>query len=72
MQEGSHRSEAHQISPLARGLQRRASGAATERQGMSRPLLEFGGGSGDILRDLLHLRSVFEAEALISGAEGRD
>ena len=39
---------------------------------MSRPLLEFGGGSGDILRDLLHLRSVSEAEALISGAEGRD
>ena len=39
---------------------------------MSRPLLEFGGGSGDILRDLLHLRSVVEAEALISGAEGRD
>ena len=39
---------------------------------MSRPLLKFGGGSGDILRDLLHLRSVFEAEALISGAEGRD
>ena len=41
-------------------------------EGMSRPLLEFGGGSGDILRDLLHLRSVSEAEALISGAEGRD
>ena len=40
--------------------------------GMSRPLLEFGGGSGEILRDLLHLRSVSEAEALISGAEGRD
>ena len=39
---------------------------------MSRPLLEFGGGSGEILRDLLHLRSVSEAEALISGAEGRD
>ena len=32
---------------------------------MSRPLLEFGGGSGEILRDLLHLRSVSEAEALI-------
>ena len=30
------------------------------------------GGSGEILRDLLHLRSVSEAEALISGAEGRD
>ena len=29
---------------------------------MSRPLLEFGGGSGEILRDLLHLRSVSEAE----------
>ena len=40
--------------------------------GMSRPLLEFGGGSGEILRDLLHLRSVSEAEALISCAEGRD
>ena len=39
---------------------------------MSRPLLEFGGGSGEILRDLLHLRSVSEAEALISGAESRD
>ena len=39
---------------------------------MSRPLLEFGGGSGEILRDLLHLRSVSEVEALISGAEGRD
>ena len=39
---------------------------------MSRPLLEFGGGSGDILRDLLHLRIVSEAEALISRAEGRD
>ena len=39
---------------------------------MSRPLLEFDGGSGEILRDLLHLRSVSEAEALISGAEGRD
>ena len=38
---------------------------------MSRPLLEFGGGLGEILRDLLHLRSVSEAEALISGAEGR-
>ena len=38
---------------------------------MSRPLLKFGGGSGEILRDLLHLRSVSEAEALISGAEGR-
>ena len=25
-----------------------------------------------MLRDLLHLRSVFEAEALISGAEGPD
>ena len=25
---------------------------------MSRPLLEFGGSSGEILRDLLHLRSV--------------
>ena len=33
--------------------------------GMSRPLLEFGGGSGEILRDLLHLRSVSEAETLI-------
>ena len=43
-----------------------------QTQGMSRPLLEFGGGSGDILRDLLHLHSVFEAEALISGAEGCD
>ncbi len=39
---------------------------------MSRPLVEFGGGSGEIPRDLLHLRSVSEAEALISGAEGRD
>ena len=39
---------------------------------MSRPLLEFGGGSGEILPDLLHLRSVSEAEALISRAEGRD
>ena len=39
---------------------------------MSRPLLEFGGGSGEILRDLLHLRSVSAAEALISGAEGRE
>ena len=39
---------------------------------MSRPLLEFGGGSGEILRDLHHLRSVSEAEAVISGAEGRD
>ena len=38
----------------------------------SRPLLEFGGGSGEILRDLLHLRSVSEAEALISGAEDGD
>ena len=41
-------------------------------KGMSRPLLEFCGGSGEILRDLLHLRSVSEAEALISGAEIRD
>ena len=39
---------------------------------MSRPLVEFGGGSGEIPRDLLHLRSVSEAEALISGAECRD
>ena len=39
---------------------------------MSRPLLEFGGGSGEILRDPLHLRRVAEAEALISGAEGRE
>ena len=38
---------------------------------MSRPLLEFGGGSGEILRDLLHLRSVSEAEALISGGGPR-
>lgn len=39
---------------------------------MSRPLLEFGGGSGDILRDLFHLYSVSETEALVSRAEGRD
>ena len=39
---------------------------------MSRPLLEFGGGLGEILCDLFHLRSVSEAEPLISGAEGRD
>ena len=34
--------------------------------GMSRPLLEFGGGSGEILRDLLHLRSVSERHICIS------
>ena len=39
---------------------------------MSRPQLEVGRGSGEILRDLFHLRSVSDAEALISGAEGRD
>ena len=35
---------------------------------MSRPLWEVGGGAGEMLRDLLHLRRVAEAEALISGA----
>ena len=39
---------------------------------MSRALLEVGGGAGEMLRDLLHLRRVAEAEALISGAEGRE
>ena len=39
---------------------------------MSRPLLKFGGGSGDILRDLLFLHRLSEAEALISGTERRD
>ena len=39
---------------------------------MSRPLLKPGGGSGDILSDVLHLRGVSEAETVISGAEGRD
>ena len=39
-------------------------------RGMSRPLLEFGGGSGEILRDLLHLHSFSEAKALISAADG--
>ena len=40
--------------------------------GMSRPLLKLGGGSGEILRDLVHFHRVSEAEALISGAEGGD
>ena len=40
--------------------------------GMSRPLLKFGGGSDDILRDLLFLHRLSEAEALISGTERRD
>ena len=39
---------------------------------MSRPLLKLGGGSGDILSDVLHLPGVSEAETVISGAEGRD
>ena len=39
---------------------------------MSRPLWEVGGGAGEMLRDLLHGRRVAEAEALISGAEGRE
>ena len=39
---------------------------------MSRPLVEVGGGAGEMRRDLLHLRRVSEAEALISGAEGRE
>ncbi len=37
---------------------------------MSRSLLKLGGGSGDILCDLLHLPGVSEAEAVISGTEG--
>ena len=39
---------------------------------MSRPLLKLGGDSGDILRDVLRLPGVSEAETVISGAEGRD
>ena len=39
---------------------------------MSRPLLKLGGGSGDILRDVLDLPGISETETLISGAEGRD
>ena len=39
---------------------------------MSRPLLACGGGAGEMRRDLLHLRRVAEAEALIAGGEGRE
>ena len=39
---------------------------------MSRPLVECGGGAGEMRRDLRHLRRVAEAEAPIAGAEGRE
>ena len=47
-------------------------GTQVEIMGMSRLLLKLGGGSGDILRDLLLLDRSSEAEALISGTESRD
>ena len=48
------------VEVVAEALQPRQAFAVL-RAGMSRPLLEFGGGSGEILRDLLHLRSVSDA-----------
>ena len=39
-------------------------------RGMSRPLLKLGGGSGDILSDVLRLPGVSEAETVIFGRGG--